>query len=205
LSRPRARRRAWDALFLDRDGTLIVERGFLGDPRHVRLARGAAARLKAFTDEGTLLFVVTNQSGLARGALTREEVDAVNAEVVRRLAARGVPVRSRGIGDKQQCACTLMLSEACAWCAFESITVTVNEWFPLPLADPPIMHVDEPSVRPEGRAPPVKVHVKGGSPPVNVMAPWYGLPDIAVGKTDWSITGRVAPEFGSTWKADSST
>ena len=92
MSRPRARRRAWDALFLDRDGTLIVERGFLGDPRHVRLARGAAARLKAFTDEGTLLFVVTNQSGLARGALTREEVDAVNAEVVRRLAARGVPV-----------------------------------------------------------------------------------------------------------------
>ena len=82
----------WDALFLDRDGTLIVERGYLSDPRGVRLARGAARRLKAFTDEGTLLFVVTNQSGLARGVLTRGEVDAVNAEVVRRLAARGVPV-----------------------------------------------------------------------------------------------------------------
>jgi D-glycero-D-manno-heptose 1,7-bisphosphate phosphatase len=82
----------WDALFLDRDGTLIVERGYLKDPRGVRLARGAARRLKAFTDEGTLLFVVTNQSGLARGVLTRDEVDAVNAEVVRRLAARGVPV-----------------------------------------------------------------------------------------------------------------
>jgi D-glycero-D-manno-heptose 1,7-bisphosphate phosphatase len=87
--RPRPR---WDALFLDRDGTLIVERGFLRDPRGVRLSRGAARRLRAFTDEGTLLFVVTNQSGLARGVLTRAEVDAVNAEVVRRLAARGVPV-----------------------------------------------------------------------------------------------------------------
>jgi D-glycero-D-manno-heptose 1,7-bisphosphate phosphatase len=82
----------WDALFLDRDGTLIVERGFLRDPRGVRLSRGAARRLKAFTDEGTLVFVVTNQSGLARGVLTRPQVDAVNAEVVRRLAERGVPV-----------------------------------------------------------------------------------------------------------------
>lgn len=93
MSRPRSRRRPrWDALFLDRDGTLIVEKGFLKDPRDVRLSRGAAERLKVFTDEGTLLFVVTNQSGLARGLLTRAEVDAVNAEVVRRLAARGVPV-----------------------------------------------------------------------------------------------------------------
>jgi D-glycero-D-manno-heptose 1,7-bisphosphate phosphatase len=93
LSRPRARRRPrWDALFLDRDGTLIVEREFLADPRGVRLVRGAAGRLKAFTDEGTRLFVVTNQSGLARGVLTRAQVDSVNAEVVRRLAARGVPV-----------------------------------------------------------------------------------------------------------------
>jgi len=93
LSRARSRRRRrWDALFVDRDGTLIAERGYLSDPRGVRLARGAAAGLKAFTDEGTLLFVVTNQSGLARGVLTRAQVDAVNAEVVRRLAARGVPV-----------------------------------------------------------------------------------------------------------------
>ncbi|MGA7992371.1 MAG: HAD-IIIA family hydrolase [Thermoanaerobaculia bacterium] len=92
MSRRRRRRPRWDALFLDRDGTLIVERGFLKDPRDVRLARGAAERLKAFTDEGTLLFVVTNQSGLARGVLSRAEVDAVNAEIVRRLAARGVPL-----------------------------------------------------------------------------------------------------------------
>ena len=86
------RRPRWDALFLDRDGTLIVERGYLSDPRGVRLARGAARRLKAFTDEGTLVFVVTNQSGLARGVLTRAQVDAVNAEMVRRLSSRGVPV-----------------------------------------------------------------------------------------------------------------
>ncbi len=87
----RARRPALDALFLDRDGTLVIERGFLGDPKDVRLAPGAAARLRIFARRGTALFIVTNQSGLARGFLTREQVDAVNAEVVRRYAARGVP------------------------------------------------------------------------------------------------------------------
>ena len=86
-----ARRPLFDALFLDRDGTLVVERGFLGDPKEVRLARGAAARLRVFAREGTALFIVTNQSGLARGFLTWSQVDAVNAEVVRRYAARGVP------------------------------------------------------------------------------------------------------------------
>ena len=83
-------RRRFDALFLDRDGTLVVERGFLGDPKGVRLAPGAAKRLRAFQRQGTALFIVTNQSGLARGFLTREQVDAVNAEIVRRYAARGV-------------------------------------------------------------------------------------------------------------------
>ena len=83
-------RRLFDALFLDRDGTLVVERGFLGDPRDIRLAPGAARRLRVFQRQGTALFIVTNQSGLARGTLTREQVDAVNAEIVRRYAVRGV-------------------------------------------------------------------------------------------------------------------
>jgi D-glycero-D-manno-heptose 1,7-bisphosphate phosphatase len=84
-------RRPFDALFLDRDGTLVVERGFLADPKGIRLAPGAAERLRVFARQGTALFIVTNQSGLARGLLKREQVDAVNAEIVRRYAARGVP------------------------------------------------------------------------------------------------------------------
>jgi D-glycero-D-manno-heptose 1,7-bisphosphate phosphatase len=86
------RRRLLDALFIDRDGTLIVERGFLGDPAGVRLSRGGADRLKTFVEGGTLVFIVTNQSGLARGLLTRDQVDRVNAEVERRLLLRGVPI-----------------------------------------------------------------------------------------------------------------
>jgi D-glycero-D-manno-heptose 1,7-bisphosphate phosphatase len=86
------RRPLLDALFLDRDGTLIAERGFLADPKGIRLAPGAPALLARLVAEGTLLFVVTNQSGVARGLTRWDEVNAVNAEVERRLAARGVPI-----------------------------------------------------------------------------------------------------------------
>jgi histidinol-phosphate phosphatase family protein len=86
------RRPLLDALFLDRDGTLIAERGFLSDPKEVRLAPGAVPLLARFAAEGTRLFVVSNQSGVARGRMTWDEVRAVNAEVERRLAARGVPL-----------------------------------------------------------------------------------------------------------------
>ncbi len=79
-----------DALFVDRDGTLIVDRNFLSDPKGVRLISGAARELLAFTSEGTRLFVITNQSGIARGLLTWEQVHAVNAEVEKRLRKRGV-------------------------------------------------------------------------------------------------------------------
>lgn len=92
MERREQRARRFDALFLDRDGTLISERNYLGDPAGVRLAHGAAERLKRFADRGTLLFVVTNQSGLARGILSWDDVRAVNGEVARRLAARGVPL-----------------------------------------------------------------------------------------------------------------
>lgn len=84
--------RRFQALFVDRDGTLIVERGFLADPKGVKLSRGATPLLKLFTDAGTKLFVVTNQSGLARGILTWDQVNAVNEKVVQRLLARVVPV-----------------------------------------------------------------------------------------------------------------
>lgn len=77
------------ALFLDRDGTLIVDVGYPRDPAAVALLPGAADALAALPGEVALV-IVTNQSGLARGLVTPAEAAAVQAEVERQFAAAGV-------------------------------------------------------------------------------------------------------------------
>jgi histidinol-phosphate phosphatase family protein len=69
------------ALLFDRDGTLVHDVPYNGDPTRVRpfgTAAGAVRRLRA---HGIRVGVVSNQSGVARGLLTPEQVAAVNAEV----------------------------------------------------------------------------------------------------------------------------
>jgi D-glycero-D-manno-heptose 1,7-bisphosphate phosphatase len=63
-------------VFLDRDGTLIEEVGYIRDPADVRVLPGAAAAVRRMAAAGYLLAVVSNQSGLARGKFTRSEMDA---------------------------------------------------------------------------------------------------------------------------------
>src|SRR5690606_22145879 len=60
-------RRAGPALFLDRDGTLIEDSGYVSDPDSVRLIPGAAGALLRFYEAGYALVVVTSQSGIGRG------------------------------------------------------------------------------------------------------------------------------------------
>jgi D-glycero-D-manno-heptose 1,7-bisphosphate phosphatase len=69
------------ALFLDRDGTLIVDKVYLADPDGVELFPGVAAGLRRAVDLGYRLFLFTNQSGIGRGYYTRREADAVNARM----------------------------------------------------------------------------------------------------------------------------
>ncbi|HET8612398.1 MAG TPA: HAD family hydrolase [Sphingomonas sp.] len=78
------------AIFLDRDGTLIVEREYLSDPALVELERGAAEGLAKLSAAGLPLVVLTNQSGIARGYFTREQADAVNRRTAELLRARGI-------------------------------------------------------------------------------------------------------------------
>jgi len=73
------------AVFLDRDDTLMVNVPYLGDPAHVEIFPEAAQALYALRQAGFLLFVVSNQSGVGRGLITREQVFAVNAEMKRQL------------------------------------------------------------------------------------------------------------------------
>jgi histidinol-phosphate phosphatase family protein len=78
------------AVFLDRDGTLLPELGYLSSPERVRLLPGAAEALRVLASAGYALVVVTNQSAIGRGVATRDAVDAVHARVEALLGAEGV-------------------------------------------------------------------------------------------------------------------
>jgi D-glycero-D-manno-heptose 1,7-bisphosphate phosphatase len=78
------------AVFLDRDGTLIEERHFLHRPEEVALIPGAASALRALQDRAFNLFIVSNQSGVGRGYFTMADVERVNQRVVEEFSRAGV-------------------------------------------------------------------------------------------------------------------
>lgn len=80
------------AVFVDRDGTLILERDYLADPGGVALVHGAVEALAALRDAGYALVVVTNQSGVARGLYTLADYHRVAARLDAVLLEAGVPV-----------------------------------------------------------------------------------------------------------------
>jgi len=76
---------SWPAVFLDRDGTLMRDVDYCGDPRNVKVfpqAREALSRLK---QNGYKLVIVTNQSGIGRGYFSETDYRAVEAEFLRQL------------------------------------------------------------------------------------------------------------------------
>jgi D-glycero-D-manno-heptose 1,7-bisphosphate phosphatase len=87
LRRAPADRAPRPALFLDRDGVLIEDRGYVGKADDVRLMAGAAALLETVAGRGWLAIIVTNQSGIARGYYGWEDFAAVQAELIRQLGA----------------------------------------------------------------------------------------------------------------------
>lgn len=80
------------AVFLDRDGTISAEVGYLDDPARLELIPGSAEAIRACNGSGLLVVVVTNQSGVARGYFTEETVRATHARLTELLAAQGARV-----------------------------------------------------------------------------------------------------------------
>ncbi|NJP35964.1 HAD-IIIA family hydrolase, partial [Micromonospora sp. HSS6-12] len=68
-------------MLLDRDGTLVEDVPYNGDPEKVRPVPGARAALDALRAAGLRLAVVTNQSGLAKGLFTEAQMRAVHARI----------------------------------------------------------------------------------------------------------------------------
>jgi D-glycero-D-manno-heptose 1,7-bisphosphate phosphatase len=78
------------AAFLDRDGTIIADTGYVGSPDRVRLLPNAARGMARLRDLGYLLVLVTNQSGIARGYFTLDDCRRVQERLDTELAAEGV-------------------------------------------------------------------------------------------------------------------
>ena len=79
-------------VFLDRDGTLIVEKHYLGDPAHVVLEREVIYGLSRLKAHGHPLIVLSNQSGIGRGLLDERDVERVNAHLAQLLHEQGIDI-----------------------------------------------------------------------------------------------------------------
>ena len=79
-------------ILLDRDGTIIVDHGYVGSVDRVEFIDGAAEAIASFNEAGVPVAVVTNQSGVARGLYGLDDVDRVHEHIARQLAAHGAHV-----------------------------------------------------------------------------------------------------------------
>jgi D-glycero-D-manno-heptose 1,7-bisphosphate phosphatase len=80
------------AVFVDRDGTLNVNTGYVGDPALVTLVPGAGDGVRLLAQAGYAVVVISNQSGIARGYFSEAAADAVDARVRELLSAQGAPI-----------------------------------------------------------------------------------------------------------------
>lgn len=95
------------AVFIDRDGTLNEEVGYLHRPEDVVLVPGAAQALARLNRAGVPVVVVTNQSGIGKGKYGWDDFEAVMARIAELLAEAGArmdavyaaPHHARGVGE----------------------------------------------------------------------------------------------------------
>ena len=80
------------AVFLDRDGTIIEDRGYVRDPDDVTLLPGAGEAIRRLADAGNLIVVVSNQSGVARGLFDDATLDRVHQRMEELLREHHAPL-----------------------------------------------------------------------------------------------------------------
>ncbi len=76
------------AVFLDRDGTINKERGYIKDPKKLVLLPRAAEAIRLLNRRSIPVIVVTNQSGIARKYYSENQMHLVNAALVKKLQAK---------------------------------------------------------------------------------------------------------------------
>ncbi len=89
---PEAGKRPRAGILLDRDGTIIVDHGYVGSIERVELIPGAAEAIARFNEAGIPVAVLTNQAGVARGLYGIDDIDRVHAHLSSLLAEHGAHV-----------------------------------------------------------------------------------------------------------------
>jgi D-glycero-D-manno-heptose 1,7-bisphosphate phosphatase len=80
------------AVFLDRDGVLNVDHGYVSSRENFQWIEGAQAAVKALNDAGYYVFIVTNQSGIARGLYSEDDMHALHRFMNDELARAGAQI-----------------------------------------------------------------------------------------------------------------
>lgn len=100
------------AVFLDRDGTLNVEKHYLYRYEDWEWLPGAVEAIKKFNQAGLLVLVISNQAGVARGLYAEADVKLLHGQVDGDLSRHGARIDAYyycphhpGFGDKRTCAC----------------------------------------------------------------------------------------------------
>ena len=96
------------AIFLDRDGTINVDYGYVYKVRDFKFIDGAIEGLKILNDLGYVLIVVTNQSGIGRGFFSENDFNRINDYMLEQLKNNGVYIKNVYYCphvDKDNCNC----------------------------------------------------------------------------------------------------
>jgi D-glycero-D-manno-heptose 1,7-bisphosphate phosphatase len=97
-----------NVVILDRDGTIVIDRGYLADPDRLEFMPGAPEALRSLCERGYRLVVITNQSGVGRGLFTIDHVEAMNARLhsmVEKAGARLTKIYFCPHRPEARCAC----------------------------------------------------------------------------------------------------
>lgn len=78
--------------FLDRDGPIIIDTGYIDSPERVFLSEGAVEGLKMLKDHGYKVIIISGQSGVGRGKFTMTQAEAVHQKTIELLKEQGVEI-----------------------------------------------------------------------------------------------------------------